>query len=208
MVWYGNAGELYIAKSNFAQRLAERDVDVMSEAEKQVQIARLKSMTLSEMPTFKDIRLYVVMGIKNEYFAGLGGREVPAFYDPLEDKIHTTSDWVGVLAHEAMHHYGSLEFRAILGRDLDEGMSMYLAEQVESDYPRKGAQEIGMPLTLSEYSELGYVDAIKSLIKSPRLKSDDVIRSYFSGSKAVLRQILKVKEDAEAGLKKEPEKGP
>ena len=69
----------------------------------------------------------------------------PAFTDKLTPQINLRYIDATMLCHEAFHLYSAQEFKNILGKEIDEGMTQYLTEIVMKDirnwYMREGWEE-------------------------------------------------------------------
>ncbi len=192
IIWYDDTKELYLAKHRCARELAERDIARLAESEKTKLIEKYKSLTLAEKPSFEDIKEYAIGSSQLEYFLGLGGEEVPAFFCQTNGMIYLTGENVGRIAHEAFHYYSSPEFRSVLGAYIDEGMTQFLAEEIERDYAAEYWREGGLPLEITAYGE--NVKSVEELLKKGALKKDKVIEGYLTGGKQILREIKKTKE--------------
>jgi hypothetical protein len=201
IVWYENAKELYSAKFKFARQLAVKYVNQLEEKKKKELFEKHKGMVTIDKPTFEQVKPYIINSLQVDYFLSLGGREVPAFFNHINNKIYTSSDGVGVIAHEALHYYGSREFREVLGADIDEGMTQYLTEQIEHDYMAKYSKEVGIILSITEYTK--NVELIKLLIKSRKLEKNETIKSYFKGGKTLLRKIKTIIKKSKVSTKQE-----
>ncbi len=127
-----------------------------------------------------------------DFLKMLGGEEVPAFYNAITEKLHITSDLVGMIAHEALHYYSSPSFKAIFGHDIDEGMTQYLTEEIENDYNRaySSSSESGFLRLMTDYTSRA--EAIKTALKASSRFQKDVFKGYFKGDRRILKKIKSV----------------
>lgn len=206
ITWYASNQELIVAKWNVCRNLAEEHLRKAPARERKELFDRHKALASSDQPTFEQVQPYIIGTLQTEFFEDIGSENIPGFYDPTTGKIHITGDKVGLIAHEALHSYSSPEFKQVLGRDLDEGMSQYLAEEVEHDYMAEYAKDRGIMLVISAYGE--QVKTIRELVDSGAIKKDDLLKAYFQGGKQLLQRIQKAREKALKAVGKKEDNSP
>ncbi|MCL4436294.1 MAG: DUF4157 domain-containing protein [Thaumarchaeota archaeon] len=205
IIWHKDKLGLIKAKYEFAAKLAERDASKLKEDQKKKIIEKYKGSVSSDKPTFEEVKRYYIMNAQMNYFIGLGGDEVPAFYDNLNQKIHTAQQYVGVIAHEALHHYSAPELRKVLGGEIDEGLTHYLAEEIEQDYSSKYSKETGLIRTITNETYAKNVKIIRTIIESGRLKENAVVKAYFKGDAGLLTKLNEAIKKAKLVETKEEE---
>jgi len=110
----------------------------------------------------------------------------PAFTDKLTPKIHLRYIDATMLCHEAFHLYSAEEFRALLGKEIDEGMTHYLTDLVMKNimswYQREGWQEGVDYIGLQQDYYKKEHDYIKDLINIGGIEmKQDLINAFFTG---------------------------
>lgn len=202
-IWYEDPNELISAKLKVCELLAERDIQKLTKNEKQNLINKYKSIEPYENPSFDKIKFRVIMDKKYEHFRNeFGGESVPAFYNPLDGKIYTSSDAVDVISHEALHYYGSGEFKEVFGSDLDEGMTVYLQDSIHKDYSSKYWKEDLVPISIPSDKYANNEAQIKEYIDSGALKKIDLIKGYLTGGKDLLVNLKEIMEKSDKKTQK------
>jgi hypothetical protein len=195
ITWYETDMDLVLAKRAVADNLARDHLRRATPKEKKELYDRYKNLAGFDEPPFEKVEPYIIGALGGALFIDLVGEKIPAFYDPTTGKIHIRGEEVGLIAHEALHSYSSPEFKEVFGRDMDEGMTEYLSEEIERDYMGAFAKEGGTKLVLSAYGE--QANSIRQLVDSGAIKKDDLLNAYFKGGKELLSKLKKAKDKAE-----------
>jgi hypothetical protein len=144
-----------------------------------------KTKTIQERKETRRFAQFVQQRLRNNLLPDFF-KNVPAFYDHLTGKIHTTQHDATILAHEILHHYSAPAFREEFGDDLDEQLTHYFAEQVGGEVKAKLREQkgTGHVFTMSEYS----TDRVRQLIKAG-VDESLLRKAYFGGKQSVLKQL-------------------
>lgn len=199
VVFYSDENAFRQARADFARREAKRKVAAMSDAEVQKWIAAHALPEGVTLPVAGRDRIEWELGSK--YIIEMLAGEVAGFVDPGDGKLHVLGSRVGLIAHEAFHGYSNPRFGEVLGHGLEEGMTEYLAEQIEGSYQSR-VKNIPFVIPSDEYAR--YLRQIRELIESKYWSEADAVKAYFTGDPKLLQKLKRAADAAAAAEKKAP----
>lgn len=111
--------------------------------------------------------------------------DIPAFYDHLDGKIHTTMATARVLAHEILHHVTAPAFRQQFAGDINEQLTDYFAREVAREARSRLGEEYPEGYTpISGYE----TDRVRALLDAG-IDEQTLRDAYFTGKSGALNQI-------------------